>query len=128
MGSVGEWYIAVEGNYIASLPESKRWAKIITPAPSYKIDDYVANPEANNRPKLIMHVELADGRKAQYYPNRVSARKIAMLMGTEISEKDMKKWVGQKIIWGHIFEMKPNGIPTKVLRVTEITPGPGKKK
>ncbi len=114
-----EWSIAVEGAAIAALPEDQRLAKIIMPAPEYKIDAGLTNPE-KTKTKLIMSVELPDGKHAQYYPNRTSARKIASILNTDLSKEGMKSWVGQTIYWGKILDQNVMGQEKKVLYVTDV--------
>jgi len=82
--STDEWNIAVEGAAIFALPEEARFATIIEPAPEYKVDEGGTNPE-KSKVKLMMCVELSDGRKADYYPNRTSARKIASILKTDLT-------------------------------------------
>lgn len=114
------WNIAVEGAAIAAMPQEARFAKIVEPAPEYRVDEGGTNPE-KSKVKLIMCVELSDGRKADYYPNRTSARKIAMLLKTDLESNSMKKWVGKYIVWGKILDMMVGGQEKKVLYVTEVT-------
>ncbi len=114
-----EWSIAVEGAAIAKLPEEQRLAKIIEPAPEYKVDKDATNPE-KTKTKLIMMVELHDGKKAQYYPNRTSARKIASVLNTDLARESMKGWVGQTIIWGKILKQNVMGQEKDVLYVTDV--------
>ena len=113
------WNIAVEGAAIAALPEAERIAKIIEPAPIYKVDEGGTNPD-KTKVKLIMCVELVDGRKADYYPNRTSARKIASILKTDLTEEGMKKWMGKIIVWGKILDQMVGGQDKKVLYVTEV--------
>jgi len=115
-----EWTIAVDGERINSLPEDKRFAKIVEPSPEYTIDKEATNPE-KQKSKLILNVTLHDGKKAQYYPNRTSARKIAALLDTDLSKEGMKKWIGATIVWGKILDMLIGGNDKKVLYVTEVT-------
>lgn len=114
-----EWNIAVEGSAIAALPEKARFAKIIEPVPVYKVDEGGTNPE-KSKVKLIMTVELQDGRKADYYPNRTSARKIASILKTDLTSEGMKKWINKFIVWGQIMDMKIGGQDKKVLYVTDV--------
>ena len=113
-----QWSIAVEGAQISAMPEDKRYAKIIEPAPNYIKDEDAPNAE-RQKVKMIANVELSDGRKAQYYMNRTSARKVAGLLKTDLSEEGMKKWVGAKIVWGKILDQMVAGQEKKVLYVTE---------
>ena len=114
-----QWNIAVEGAAISALPEKARFAKIVEPVPEYKTDEGGTNPE-KLKVKLIMTVELSDGRKADYYPNRTSARKIASILKTDLTPEGMKKWIGKYIVWGQIMDMKIGGQDKKVLYVTEV--------
>ena len=116
-----EWSIAVEGAQIANLPEEHRWAKIVEPAPEYISDEGATNPD-RNRLKLIAHVELFDGRKADYYMNRTSARFIAGQLKTDLSAIGMNSWLGYKIIWGKILDQNVGGNMKKVLYVTGVEP------
>ena len=118
-----EWKIAVEGAAISAMPEEKRFAKIMEPFPEYKIDEQATNPE-KQKPKLIMCVELSDGRKADYYPNRTSARRIASVLKTDLSVEGMKKWIGKYIFWGTILDQNVMGQVKKVLYVTEVKEKP----
>lgn len=113
------WNIAVEGAAIAALPEDQRFAKIVEPAPEYKIDEGGTNPE-KTKVKLIMTVELADGRKADYYPNRTSARRIASVLKTDLTSEGMKKWLGKVIVWGRVMDQMVGGNEKKVLYITEV--------
>jgi hypothetical protein len=116
---MNEWKIAVEGAAIAALPEDKRYGRIIEPAPAYTVDEQATNPD-KQKVKLIMNVELSDGRKAEYYPNRTSARKIALLASTDLSEEGMKRWIGKYIVWGEIIDQLIAGQKKKVLYVTDV--------
>ena len=113
------WNIAVEGAAINAMPEEQRYAKIVEPAPVYKVDEGGTNPD-KSKIKLIMTVELADGRTADYYPNRTSARKIASILKTDLTDKAMKTWIGKFIIWGKIMDMVVGGVDKKVLYVTDV--------
>lgn len=113
------WNIAVEGAAIYAMPQEQRYAKIVEPAPVYKVDEGGTNPE-KSKVKLIMTVELADGRKADYYPNRTSARKIASVLKTDLKDTSMKKWLGKYIIWEKIMDMVVGGVDKKVLYVTDV--------
>ena len=113
------WNIAVEGAAIAALPEDQRHAKIVEPNPEYKQDEGGTNPD-KTKVKLIMVVELADGRKADYYPNRTSARKIASILKTDLTTEGMKAWIGKVIVWGKIMDQMIGGQEKKVLYVTEV--------
>lgn len=112
------WNIAVEGGAIFALPPEQRWAKVVEPAPEYRVDEGGTNPE-KSKIKLIMCVELADGRKADYYPNRTSARKIASILKTDLTSEGMKKWIGKVIVWGKILDQMVGGQEKKVLYVTD---------
>jgi len=114
-----EWSIAIEGAQIFAMPADKRWAKILEPAPAYMRDDQAPNAE-KNKLKLIANVELSDGRKAQYYMNRTSARFIAGALKTDLSEEGMKKWVGKIVVWGKILDQNIGGQEKKVLYVNEV--------
>ena len=121
------WNIAVEGAAIDAMPAEQRYAKIVEPAPAYKVDEGGTNPE-KSKVKMIMTVELADGRKADYYPNRTSARKIASILKTDLEGGSMKAWVGKVIVWGKIMDMVVGGVDKKVLYVTDVLDDvPGKK-
>ena len=98
------WNIAVEGAAIEAMPAKARFAKIVEPAPTYRIDEGATNSE-KTKVKLIMTVELSDGRKADYYPNRTSARKIASILKTDLEPASMKTWLGKVIVWGKIMDM-----------------------
>ena len=111
------WNIAVEGALISALPPEQRWAKIIEPAPEYRVDEGGTNPE-KSKVKLIMSVELADGRKADYYTNRTSARKVALLLKTDLTPEGMKKWIGKIIVWGKILDQMVGGQEKKILYIT----------
>ena len=114
-----EWNIAVEGAAIAELPAEQRYAKILEPAPEYTTDEGGTNPD-KQRVKLIMNVELADGRKADYYPNRTSARRIASVLKTDLSSEGMKSWVGKYLVWGKIMDQMVGGQDKKVLYITDV--------
>lgn len=114
-----EWSIAIEGAQIYAMPEDKRWAKIIEPAPAYIKDDQAPNAE-KNRIKLIANVELFDGRKAQYYMNRTSARFVAGALKTDLSKEGMKQWVGKIVVWGKIMDQNIGRQEKKVLYVNEV--------
>ena len=113
------WNIAVEGASIFALPAEQRFAKVIEPSPEYKVDEGGTNPE-KSKIKLIMCVELFDGRKADYYPNRTSARKIASILKTDLTSEGMKKWIGKIIVWGKVMDQMVGGQEKKVLYVTEV--------
>ena len=113
------WNIAVEGAAINAMPEKDRFAKIVEPIPEYKVDEGGTNPE-KAKVKLIMCVELSDGRKADYYPNRTSARKIASVLKTDLEPKSMAKWLGKYIVWGKIMDMMVGGQEKKVLYITDV--------
>lgn len=113
------WNIAVEGAAIQAMPEKARFAKIIEPVPEYRVDEGGTNPE-KSKEKLIMCVELHDGRKADYYPNRTSARKIASILKTDLTPESMATWLGKFIVWGKIMDMVVGGVDKKVLYVTDV--------
>jgi len=113
------WNIAIEGAAVFAMPESARFAKVVEPCPEYRVDEGGTNPE-KSKIKLIMCVELSDGRKADYYPNRTSARKIASILKTDLTSEGMKKWIGKIIVWGKIMDMMIGGQEKKVLYVTEV--------
>jgi hypothetical protein len=113
------WNIAVEGAAIAALPEEQRFAKIVEPAPEYRVDEGGTNPE-KSKVKLIMCVELFDGRKADYYPNRTSARKVASILKTDLTSEGMKQWLGKIIVWGKILDQMVGGQEKKVLYITNV--------
>jgi len=113
------WNIAVEGAAIFALPENQRFAKVVEPCPEYRVDEGGTNPE-KSKIKLIMCVELFDGRKADYYPNRTSARRIASILKTDLTSEGMKKWIGKIIVWGKIMDQMVGGQEKKVLYVTEV--------
>jgi len=71
---------------------------------------------------LIAHVELADGRKADYYMNRTSARKVASILKTDLTAEGMKKWLFHKVIWGKILDQMVGGQEKKVLYITDVKP------
>ncbi len=114
-----EWSIAVEGTAIDAMPEQNRWAKIVEPSPEYMSDEGATNPD-KNRIKLILHVELADGRKADYYMNRTSARFVAGALKTDLSAEGMRAWLQHKIFWGKILDQNVGGNMKKVLYVTKV--------
>ena len=114
-----EWNIAVDGASIFELPEAERFATIVTPTPEYKTDEGGTNPE-KTKTKLIMTVKLSDGRQADYYPNRTSARAIARILKTDLSKEKMAGWVGKTIVWGKILDMMVGGQEKKVLYVTDV--------
>ena len=115
-----EWAIAIEGAQIYALPEKDRWAKIINPAPEYKQDEQAGGNAEKHKIKLIAHVELSDGRKADYYVNRTSARVIASSLKTDLSSEGMKAWVGKVVVWGKILDQMIGGQQKKVLYVTAV--------
>ena len=114
-----QWSIAVEGASIAALPEQDRWAKVIEPSPEYMQDEQAPNAD-KQRIKLIVCVELADGRKAQYYMNRTSARFVASKLRTDLKTDGMKKWLNHKVIWGKILDQMVGGQEKKVLYITDV--------
>ena len=119
MTAIREWSIAVEGAIIAQLPESDRWGRIIEPAPEYRIDQDATNPE-KQKVKLMLKVELKDGKKCDYYPNRTSARQISKILNTDLTSEAMKSWVGKTVFWGKIVEQNVMGQLKKVLYVTDV--------
>lgn len=116
---IEEWSIAIEGAQIFAMPKDERWAKIIEPAPAYMKDEQAPNAD-KNKIKLIANVELSDGRKAQYYMNRTSARFVAGQLKTDLSEEGMKAWVGKIVVWGKILDQNVGGQEKKVLYVNEV--------
>jgi len=113
------WNIAVEGAAIYAMPEKARFATIVEPFPEYRVDEGGTNPE-KAKTKLIMTVLLSDGRKADYYPNRTSARKIASVLKTDLEAESMKTWAGKVIVWGKIMDMMVGGQEKKVLYITDV--------
>lgn len=101
------------------MPENERYCKIVEPAPSYKKDEQAPNAD-KQKIKLILAVELSDGRRADYYMNRTSARAVAGLLKTDLSAEGMKKWVGHSIVWGKILDQMIGGQAKKVLYVTHL--------
>lgn len=120
-----EWKIAVEGMQIAMMPDGERWADIIEPAPEYKQDSDAPNAE-KQKIKLIVTAKLSDGRIADYYMNRTSARKVAGILGTDLSKEGMKIWTGKRIFWGKILDQMVAGQEKKVLYVTKVEDTPQK--
>lgn len=114
-----EWTIAVDGAAIFAMPPEKRCAKIVEPIPRYTIDEQAPNSD-KQKVKLIMYVLLSDGRRATYYPNRTSARKIASVLGTDLSSHGMAKWLGHTVYWGKILDQMVGGSEKKVLYVTDV--------
>jgi len=112
-----QWSIAITGEEIFAMPEDKRYARIVEPSPVYAKDEQGGD---SHKPKVIVNVELSDGRRAQYYPNRTSARVIARKLKTDLSEEGMKKWVGQTIYWDNIADMTIAGQQKKVLYVSDV--------
>lgn len=113
-----EWSIAVDGELLSEMPEKERWAKIVE-APEYKLDEQAPNSQ-KNKLKLIVSVELSDGRKADYYMNRTSARLVAKKLKTDLGAEGMKKWVGYKIFWGKLLDQNVGGQERKVPYVTDV--------
>ena len=120
-----EWKIAVEGAQIAELKPAERWADIIEPFPEYKKDENATNTQLN-KIKLIVTVKLSDGRTADYYMNRTSARKVASVLKTDLSNEQMKSWVGNRIFWGKVLDQVIGGNEKKVIYVTKVEPTPKK--
>lgn len=114
-----EWSIAVDGAQISAMDEDKRYGTIVTPAPEYKKDEQAPNAE-RQKIKLIAKVRLSDGRIADYYMNRTSARFIAAQLQTDLSAEGMKAWVGAMIFWGKILDQMIGGQPKKVLYVDKV--------
>ena len=90
--------LKVEAPNIAAMTEDKRYATIIA-MPRYEEIPDLNDPTTKIR-KLIMQVELSNGSKADYYPNKTSGKKIAGTLGT-----DMAKWIGSKITWDCLKQM-----------------------
>ena len=114
-----EWSIAVDGAQIFAMDEDKRWGILVNPAPEYTRDEQAPNAE-KQKIKLIAHVQLSDGRNADYYMNRTSARFIAAQLKTDLSSEGMKAWVGKKIFWGKILDQMIGGQPKKVLYIDKV--------
>ena len=117
-----QWSIAIEGSQIFALPEADRYADIVEPSPEYRQEkaQFGASESAQKDLKLILNVKLKDGKVGEYYINRTSARFIAKKLNTDLSHDDMKKWVGNRITWGEIADMKVGAGMKKVLFVTDV--------
>lgn len=113
-----EWTITIDGESISALDEKDRYATIVG-NPSYRKDNDAPNAE-KQRVKLIVPIQLPDGRKADYYMNRTSARFVATRLKTDLSDEAMKSWVGYRIVWGKILTQMVAGQEKKVLYVTEV--------
>lgn len=116
-----EWTIAIEGGQVFAMPEAERWADIVEPAPEYKLDADMSNPE-KQKTKLICTVKTSDGRVCSYYMNRTSARFIAGKLKTDLTKEGMKKWVSHRIYWGKILDQMVGGQQKKVLYVSDVKP------
>lgn len=116
-----EWKIAVDGAAIFAMPEDERWAWIISPEPAYMQDIQAEGNAERHKTKLIVNVKLSDGRSAQYYMNRTSARAVANALKTDLTADGMKAWVGAKIVWGKILDQMIGGQDKKVLYITEAS-------
>ena len=101
--------VAVEGGYIANLDEDKRWFVMLA-EPRYEMVQDLDNPN-ETKEKLIVFVELSDGSKVDYFPNKTSQKMMASIYGY-----DMSKWLGKKFYWG-IADQKVRGQDKKVLFV-----------
>ncbi len=117
--------LAVEGEAIAAMPEEERFADIVEPAPTYiKLPDL--RDTEKEVEKLLLTVKIKGENIAEYYPHLTSARFIANRLGTGLEEEDIKKWVGNRIIWGKVLDKDVFGTMKKVLYVTEVTTTPKK--
>ena len=118
--------LAVEGEAIAAMPEGERFADIVEPAPTYvKLPDL--RDTEKEVEKLLLTVKIKGENVAEYYPHLTSARFIANRLGTGLEEEDLKKWVGNRIIWGKVLDKDVFGTIKKVLYVTEVTSIPKKE-
>jgi hypothetical protein len=113
--------IAIEGQQIFALPEADRYADIVEPSPEYTHEDAASGASAGMAKtlKLICNVKLKDGRVYTYYMNRTSARVVAKKLNTDLEPESLKTWVGHRIYWGQIADMKVGLEMKKVLYVTD---------
>lgn len=117
--------LAVEGEAIAAMPKEDRFADIVMPFPVYIKKKDLKDPEKEVE-KLLLTVKIKGENIAEYYPHLTSARFIANRLGTGLEEKDLEKWIGNRIIWGSILDKDVFGTMKKVIYVTEVTPTPEK--
>lgn len=91
---MGEEYegLNVEASAIAAMPVDRRFAVILA-APVYEQLPDFKDKEKTQR-KLVIQVELSNGSKARYIPNKKSADFIAGRVGT-----DFLLWISKKITW-----------------------------
>lgn len=108
---------AVTGELVAKMPTEQRYFTIIA-QPRYEPYPTPEDPEGKKKEKLALDVELSNGQKGVYYPNRTSARKIAALTG----KTDMNLWVGVKLFWGKVLQQQVAGQIKDVPYITDLWP------
>ena len=108
--------MAISGDLVKALKDEERWFEIVSP-PYYEDIPSKEDPDKKER-KLQMFIQLSDGRKGTYIPNRTSSRRMAVLAMTN----DMEKWVGLKFFWGQVLQMNVFGQAKDVPYVTDKYP------
>jgi len=103
--------MAVIGELVDEMPEKERYFKI-RDSPYYEMHE---QKDGTKKKKVTIPVELSDGRKGIYYPNRTSERKIAFLARTN----KFSEWVGMIFYWGKVLDQQVFGEQKKVPYVTD---------
>lgn len=98
----------VNGDIIASLNDKYFF---VASSPYYvEFDDKFH--EGQKKRKLLVPVQLSDGARMDYYPNKASIK----MMAAQYGIRDMDKWVSHKFVWG-IADQNVAGTMRKILYV-----------
>ena len=103
--------MAVVGELVDEMPEKERYFKI-RDVPFYELHE---QKDGRRKKKVTLPIEISDGRKGVYYPNRTSERKIAFLAKTN----KFSDWAGMIFFWGKILDQNVFGEQKKVPYVTD---------
>lgn len=106
--------MAVTGELVFNMPQTARWFKIID-EPFYEYVEVEEKGQKEKKEKLTIPIQLSNGDKGLYYPNRTSARVIRNLVGSN----DFKEWIGNCFVWGKILDQNVFGNAKKVPYVTD---------
>jgi len=86
------WTVALAGSAVAALPEEEREFEFIEPAPKYSTNT------DTGKTQLLTTIKLKD-QKMDYYINKTSARTVARELKTDLTEEQMKQWIGTRWSW-----------------------------
>ena len=101
---------AVEGAIIAGMPEADRKAKI--KGWTYKKVPSLDNPDEEVE-KLILEVELVDGSRLDYFPNKTSIKTLRNTHGIRLNS-----WIDKEFSW-ECTKAMVNGVKRDILYIKD---------